>query len=216
MAKPTVLVTYGSWVEQVVAMVARAGARATIIEAGDNWRANYQCAQGIIFTGGPDISPSEYRQAWHHAQPGNAYRDGLELPLARRALHDGKAVFGICRGLQVLMVASGGTLHQDIEADTGVAHPRGSDHGVRVWPHSRLAGAVGHVVTYRVNSYHHQSVKRVPKNWRIVAESSDGVVVEAVEWQRGNGIAVQWHPEVLDDEASARLIAAWVKSVKNW
>jgi putative glutamine amidotransferase len=121
-------------------------------------------------------------------------RDALELRLARLALKDGKPLMGICRGHQVIVVAGGGKLHQDIEMDTGSPHPS-YPHAIRLHPQSLVGRAMG--ATAMVNSYHHQAVKWVPRGWRVVAEATIGVGAEAIECPGLPVISVQWHPEVL-------------------
>lgn len=196
MGRPTVLVTPGSWVNEIAQILMGCGARVQILAPNADLNRAYSRASHILIPGGADIHPREYGENVLWARPTAAERDRLELPLARRALAEGKPLMGICRGHQVITVAAGGTLYQDIRMDLRMAHNVGS-HIIRVHPQSRVGQVTG--VVAQVNSYHHQAVKRVPKGWRVVAESFEGAVVEAIEHPALPVISVQWHPEVLGD-----------------
>ncbi|WP_406677011.1 gamma-glutamyl-gamma-aminobutyrate hydrolase family protein [Moorella sp. ACPs] len=158
---------------------------------------------GLLLTGGGDIEPSFF-----NARPqAGLYkvlpeRDAFELALTRAALAAGKPVLAICRGVQVLNVAAGGNLYQDIKTEVpgalehNQAGPREQpSHDIKVIPGTRLAGILG--AAARVNSLHHQAVRRVGKGLRVSAVAPDGLI-EALE---GDGevvvIGVQWHPEDL-------------------
>lgn len=163
-------------------------------------------ADGLLLVGGPDIDPVHYAQT---VQPGlrqvTPARDKLELTLTRRALRDKIPVFGICRGIQVLNVAAGGSLWQDIASQVPRAqkHDQYPDfredylaHQVQIEPDSRIAGICGKT-RLAVNSLHHQAIDHVGTGLSVVARSEDGII-EAVE---GDGeqwvVGVQWHPEWL-------------------
>jgi len=191
-----VLVTQGSWDVEIGELLTALGARVYFLVPNAGWQKVYQRATHVLIPGGADIHPREYGERVTWARPTAPERDQVELRLAHRALDDGKPLMGICRGHQVITVAAGGTLYQDIEAGTGTAHPS-RPHAIRVHPQSQIGRLLGPVV--RVNSYHHQAVKRVPAGWRVVAESLDGAVVEAIEHPYLPVISVQWHPEVLGD-----------------
>ncbi|MGI6209664.1 MAG: gamma-glutamyl-gamma-aminobutyrate hydrolase family protein [Anaerolineae bacterium] len=159
---------------------------------------------GILLVGGGDVEPSCYgAQRDPKCGPSDERRDRSEIALVHEALRQGKPLLAICRGIQVLNVALGGTLHQDIPSDfpdstlTHSDNPRQSvAHTVRVEPASRLAELVG-AQEMGVNSMHHQAVKDVAPDLRPVAWAPDGVV-EAVEMP-GHALVlgVQWHPEEL-------------------
>ena len=113
----------------------------------------------------------------------------------------GKPVLGVCRGIQVINVAEGGSLHQHLPDVPGTGQHGQHDmrgaplHPVRLEPGSRLAGAFGSL-EIKANSYHHQAVDRVGANLKVVARAADGTV-EAVEGTTGAPVlAVQWHPEM--------------------
>jgi putative glutamine amidotransferase len=166
---------------------------------------------GLVLTGGEDVDPLHYERAAHPQLGGvNPRRDATEIALARAA-HDRKLpVLAICRGVQVLNVALGGTLVQDIpsEVSTIIAHepdaPRQvRTHDIAVNDPSRLASALG-ATSVRVNSIHHQALEQVAPELSVVARAPDGVV-EAVESSEPAwwAVGVQWHPEELVDDAEA-------------
>jgi putative glutamine amidotransferase len=161
---------------------------------------------GILLTGGTDVEPARYG-----AQPEPATfvpepaRDQLEMAFVDLAASEELPVLGICRGLQLLNVWGGGTLHQHVPD-----HARfdvGSDarvDEVTLEPGSLLHELYGPTVT--VNSLHHQTVDRVAGGWRVGARSAAGDV-EGLEWPDHEMVAVQWHPELLDTRASDPLFA---------
>jgi putative glutamine amidotransferase len=171
---------------------------------------------GILIGGGRDIEPSLYGQeAGEHLAPTEPLRDAFELELVERTLDRGLPLLGMCRGIQILNVALGGTLVQDVSlkpewaqhpSDRGwkawkeveraslageeevPPHPR---HPIRVEPGSRLHAALG-VEEVDVDSFHHQALDRVAPELTVVARAPDGVV-EAVELDGGGYVlAVQW------------------------
>lgn len=158
---------------------------------------------GLLVPGGVDIDPARYGQE-RHPQLGavEEERDALELPLAHDALESDLPFLGICRGIQVMAVAAGGTLYQDLPAQLGEVLPHavmneGKDslvHSVEVSPESRLARATGRT-ELQVNSRHHQAVQDLPPGFIITARAPDGVI-EAIE-KPGHpfAIGVQCHPE---------------------
>jgi putative glutamine amidotransferase len=163
----------------------------------------YEVLDGLLLPGGDDVSPKRYGHR-RHPMLGlvDDARDELELDAARRALAGDLPILGICRGMQVLAVAAGGTLYQDIpsEIDAFLDHDvreHGRDHlchELLVEPNSRLATVLGTTSTH-VNSLHHQSVRRVPDGFTVSARAGDGVV-EAIESPAHRYVvAVQCHPE---------------------
>jgi putative glutamine amidotransferase len=165
-----------------------------------------QRLDGFLFTGGPDIDPVLFEGVPHYRVYGiDANRDELEMDLVKGAVANKKPFLGICRGIQVINVALGGTLFTDIEDQVPgalkhdyypgyerdyLAHPVSVDDGSLL---SRIvnAGAL------QVNSLHHQAVKDVSPRLRPIAYSPDHLV-EAVEVQdHFFGLGVQWHPECL-------------------
>jgi putative glutamine amidotransferase len=179
-----------------------------LLDDDERLRAIYKRLDGIVFPGGADIAPGEY-----HEEPiGDlnvieAARDRTELTLARWAFADDLPILGICRGQQVLNVALGGSLWQDLryQGATSREHSdadgRARDamiHRVRLDPDSRLAQLIDET-DIEVNSLHHQAIKTVASQLRVTGKSNDDVI-EAVESpDRRFLIAVQWHPEEIDD-----------------
>ncbi|OLP18010.1 peptidase C26 [Leptolyngbya sp. 'hensonii'] len=163
---------------------------------------------GLIFSGGGDIDPTRYGGE-HHPMVYlvNPERDDFELALAKAALQAHVPVLGICRGSQILTIASGGTLvaHVPDLYSTTVGHrhehpSRPIEHEVALEPDSRLAKILGETKVMVV-SWHHQAVQQVPADWQVVARARDGVV-EAMEHQSHPwAIAVQWHPEMSAPES---------------
>jgi putative glutamine amidotransferase len=163
-------------------------------------------ANAVMLTGGGDVDPSLYGEAPHATyQPSEPGRDEYEIALVKAATQAGLPIFAICRGMQVLNVALGGTLVQDIPSMVnGAVHhavpePRYAiAHEVWVTTGSRLDELMGDKLdsgTSQVNSRHHQAVKTVAAGWDVTGTAPDGVI-EAIE-QPGDilRLAVQWHPE---------------------
>jgi putative glutamine amidotransferase len=161
---------------------------------------------GLLLSGGSDIEPRRYGQVDASARKPDPPRDELELRLAREALAAGMPVLGICRGMQLLNVALGGTLLQDIgDAHTLVMHPVCVTSGTRL--HSILGPAV------EANSRHHQAVDRFAPRLIGNAVAPDGIV-EGVELPgEAFVLGVQWHPEDLSDR---RLFDAFREAVRIW
>lgn len=147
---------------------------------------------GLLLLGGADINPAWYGEAITHAQRPNLQRDLIEWCMVRRAISAGAPVMGICRGHQMLAVAHGGSLHQDLRAEGVTSHNHNGQGHKLVDVTRPLARHMP--ATRRVNSYHHQAVKTVPPGFDVAAESEDGVI-EAI-WRPGY-LGVQWHPELL-------------------
>ncbi|MFN8447422.1 MAG: gamma-glutamyl-gamma-aminobutyrate hydrolase family protein [Anaerolineae bacterium] len=186
----------------------------------------YERVDAVLLPGGPDVDPAYYGEERHPATKIiDDARDTLELTLARWTYEDDRPLFGICRGHQVINVAFGGTLVQDIPSEvvTELPHetpdtlPRSTiRHEVTLDPDSRIASILGrtHVA---VNSLHHQSVERPAPGVTISGYSPDGIV-EALEAPDKRFIlSVQWHPEDLygGDEAMRRLFESFVEAARE-
>jgi putative glutamine amidotransferase len=162
---------------------------------------------GLILTGGEDVDPALYGQAPHERLgPVNRLRDETEIALVHAAREAGKPILAICRGPQLLNVALGGTLIQDIASCVQNALPHHPEdardaraHEVIIEPGSRIAAAVG-ATQISVNSLHHQSILEPAAGLRITARASDGII-EGVESTDKDWwvVAVQWHPEEMSD-----------------
>ena len=179
---------------------------------------------GILLTGGHDVSPALYGEAKSPAcgKP-CVLRDEMEPKLLNLALAADKPVFGICRGIQLLNAALGGTLYQDLptEYPSGVDHHMTPPydrvvHSVRILPNTPLAALVGKE-TLGVNSYHHQAVKALSDKLRPAAYSEDGLVEAAYMPDKRFVLAVQWHPEFSfrTDADSKKLLAAFVAAARG-
>jgi putative glutamine amidotransferase len=157
---------------------------------------------GICLSGGPDIDPDGYGEDRRSPQlgPTEPDLDAYELALAQLADARGVPVLGICRGVQTLNVARGGTLHQHLEGHRQTDAGRITTHSVRIEPGSRLARVMG-VTEADVNSFHHQAADRLGQGLRAVAWAPDGLV-EGIE-SDGDAfyLGVQWHAESLVDRA---------------
>ena len=182
---------------------------------------------GLCLAGGVDVDPAHFGEARHPALGHvDAPRDATELTLARWALAADLPIFGICRGIQLLNVAAGGSLYQDLAAQMPAAQRHNFDladspwerpvHAVRVAEDSRLAALVGtgEVMT---NSFHHQAVKEVAAGFVPSAWTADGVVegIEAPDHRFALG--VQWHPEGMfaTDPLARELFAAFVAACRD-
>jgi putative glutamine amidotransferase len=163
----------------------------------------------LVLAGGGDVDPAGYGAEPHSRTGGvNPLRDASELTLLRGALDRRLPVLGICRGLQLLNVVRGGTLHQHLPEVVGsdvhaVAPATWSTHGVRARPHSHVARLHGGL-DLDVVTYHHQGVDRLGTGLAATAHAPDGTI-EAVEDDAFPFVvAVQWHPEMRDDPALMR------------
>jgi gamma-glutamyl-gamma-aminobutyrate hydrolase PuuD len=179
---------------------------------------------GVMIAGGDDVDPAIYgRQVLPDGKVKiDRGRDQIDFPVFDRAWEDGVPALGICRGLQVMNVARGGTLIQDLtlENPSEVTHrrrkePNRRDHPVKLRAGTRLAMIAGSD-EIDVNSRHHQAVDRPSEDFVVTATAPDGVV-EALEARDGRWlVAVQWHPENLhDDPASRRLFREFVEEVRR-
>lgn len=152
---------------------------------------------GVVLAGGPDIHPSLYGQEPSpELGPTEPELDGSEIALVRLALERGLPMLCICRGLQALNVARGGTLIQDLPGHRQDEPGHVPVHGVTVEAGSRLAGGLG-VVQTRVNSFHHQAADELGLNLRAVAWADDGLVEGLEATDRDWVVGVQWHAEGL-------------------
>jgi putative glutamine amidotransferase len=180
-------------------------------------RAIYDRLDGLFLTGGVDVDPSRYGEP-KHAKCGETDpdRDAIEFQLIRWAIADHKPTLAVCRGIQVLNVACGGSLFQDIgcQCPDAIAHdhfPQADGgptrdylaHDIRVQPGTRLGRCIGaeHAV---VNSMHHQAIKQLAPGLVPSAWAPDGLI-EGVEGANGHHlVAVQWHPEELTETDAQR------------
>ena len=174
--------------------------------------------EGLILAGGVDVGPDAYGAERHPlTDEPNEERDAFELALARRALERNMPLLGICRGMQVMNVAAGGTLHQHLPDVLG--HERHREtvgvfgaHDVRLEARSLAARAAGEKL-HATKSHHHQGVDALGEGFVVTGWSALDALPEAIERPgRRYALGVQWHPEA--DETS-RLIASLVEEARN-
>lgn len=193
-------------------------------EEPELWETYIEAFDGFVFTGGQDIGSHFYGE---YPLPQCGYdaplRDRQELYLARRLMEADKPVLGICRGLQLMNVACGGTLYQDIpsQCPSPVVHRQEKPyelphHQITVSPGSLLHRAIGYDLL-SVNSMHHQAVREIAPGLVVSAIAPDGII-EALEHPgKRFYLGVQWHPEHLwqDYPSSKNLWAAFVSACRN-
>jgi len=180
---------------------------------------------GILFSGGGDIEPERYGSLPHTKVDGiDIDRDQIELHLLKNVINKSMPFFGICRGLQVINVALGGSLYEDLldQRPNTIRHqfvlgmPRDFlAHTVQIEPESRLASILQLSET-KVNSLHHQGIHKVAPGLKITATAPDGVI-EGIELpDYPFGLAVQWHPEWLQtNPAMQALFRAFVNAARD-
>ena len=183
-----------------------------ITEDSEAFSRYLEFCDGFLYSGGPDIAPSFYNEEPHPLLGSSSLReDRFQLKAAELTLASGKPILGICRGIQLLNVALGGTLYQDVSEHPGqvLKHrqetARGDySHTVSLTPGSRLHDMFGDRVM--TNSYHHQSVKDPGAGLVVTGRAADGII-EAVELpDHPFCIGVQWHPEVMLTQEDSMLI----------
>lgn len=205
------------------AALRRAGARAVWIETDNLQQAikRMLACDGLLLPGGEDVDPYYYGQT-PTEKCGEIVkaRDVAELKMLEAFLTTGKPILGICRGVQLMNVYFGGTLHQDIKEISGCSHDdwkrrSKGNHGVTLQPESRLAEIYGKA-QFTVNSLHHQAVDKAAPVLAVGAVSEDGII-EAVEHPGHRFcIGVQWHPEHMSATSplQRQLFKAFVKACK--
>lgn len=212
--------------EGYVASLRRAGARTLLLPPSPGVAPEELLApfDGLVLAGGGDVDPFRYGAPAHHpAVYGvDPIRDESELRLVKAAIGLGMPVLAVCRGMQVVNVALGGTLHQHLPDIQGIdlhGHPTKQSsvlHGVKVSEGTRLAAACGPEVL-RCTSHHHQGVDRLGAGLTEVAWSGDGLV-EAIELDDEDAwiVGVQWHPELTaaEDDIQQALFDALVTAVR--
>jgi putative glutamine amidotransferase len=215
-ARPVFAVKTLQYIEQSVAhWVASQGALPVMVPSpvGETSRGAVTLADyadwldGVVLMGGSDVWPGSYGEEPMKAQwSGDRVRDEYEAALTRAFVAAGKPVFGVCRGLQLLNVAFGGTLLQDISTqqpqslthrDAGL-YDR-NFHAVEFVPGTRLAQIYAATPRTTVNSVHHQAIKDLAPEFQVEARCPDDGMIEAVRWRGASFVAaVQWHPEFHD------------------
>ena len=157
----------------------------------------YSALDGFLFAGGVDVDPVHYGETVQFdSVEVDAARDAFEFALWNKVYPGGKPIFGICRGIQFINVALGGTLYQHIPSHSQKEPGSEAPQHVSITPGSRLYRLIG--AQAETNTFHHQAIKRPADTLRVTAVSDDGTV-EAVETTETGRylLAVQWHPELL-------------------
>jgi putative glutamine amidotransferase len=163
-----------------------------------------QWLDGLVLHGGADVWPGSYGETpLQERWSGDRIRDEYEIALIKAFVEAGKPVFGVCRGLQLINVAFGGTLLQDIgtQLPQALAH-RDADlydhnfHQLEIVPKTRLDALLEGVSSYKINSVHHQGIKELAPDFMVEARCPDDGMIEAIRYCGPSYVAaVQWHPE---------------------
>jgi putative glutamine amidotransferase len=202
----------------------RAGAIPVLIPPQpENADAIVDIVDGILLAGGEDCDPALYGEERHDTvEPGDPRRQSNDVTLARVARERGIPTLGICLGMQVINIAAGGTLVQDIpsQIDTDIQHVSLPEdrarHDVLLEGGTKLAEILP-PGEYNVNSSHHQSVRRLGEGLRVTALAPDGVVEGLEDPRHPFYLGVQWHPEDMGGEDSAeRLLGAFVAAARRF
>lgn len=202
----------------------RAGAVPVVIPPQpENAAEVLDAVDGLVLAGGFDCHPELYGEQPHPTlEPMDSRRQSSDLTLARLARERGVPTLGICLGLQVMNVAAGGTLMQDIDSavQTDVRHASSPEnrarHDVMLEKGTKLAGFVRDL-ELNVNSSHHQAVGRVGEGLRVTALAPDGIVEGLEDPRKAFYVGVQWHPEDMTGEESAvRLFGAFIEAARGY
>jgi putative glutamine amidotransferase len=155
---------------------------------------------GLVLVGGADVPPSAYGEEPHETvYVLTSQRYNFERKLIEKWFKSGKPLLGVCLGMQFTNVVTGGSLIQDIPSQVGTDIIHRGYHEVQIEPGSSLAKILG-AEKASVKSNHHQSVKEMGKNLRVIAHSQDGVIEALERVEGGFGLFVQWHPEQMADK----------------
>jgi putative glutamine amidotransferase len=224
-----------SWVmnHRYLTALAATGAAPVLVPllAGDDaaLRAIYDALDGVFIAGGVDVDPSSYDEpradACGRTDPD---RDAVEIRFTQWARADGKPLLGVCRGLQIMNVAAGGSLYQDCATEfagsikhdyfPNAGHARDYlAHTVHVDPGTRLHDIFG-ADEVQVNSMHHQGLARIADDLTVSATAPDGLIEALEATDHPFAVGVQWHPEMLvdTDSGTRRLFEAFVAAAASF
>lgn len=203
--------------------VSRAGGIPVLLPVTDKDEALEEIARrfdGFLFTGGPDVEPAFYGQKKEDFCGDICpERDNMEMKLFRLVFDLGKPILGICRGIQLMNVALGGTLYQDIPTQV----PSEVPHRVLEKPQARETHEIfvepecpfGNLpLCLKVNSRHHQAIERLAPGLAVRARAADGIIEAVYMPDRPNVRAVQWHPENFCNELSGEIFREFMASVR--
>lgn len=196
----------------------------------ENIESQISLCDGFVFPGGMDINPLIYEEEPHPKLGINSLElDKYQYEFIKRVIfHTKKSFFAICRGYQMLNIVLGGNLYQDIseiEKEDGkiinqhiqLGHSSQGSHSIIVEKGNPLYDLVGE--KYTVNSYHHQSIKKLGKDLKIIAKSKDNVIeaIEYIDDKRSFAIGVQWHPEHMahQDDKAVTLFKKLIEAAKQ-
>ena len=186
----------------------------------------YTDIDGLLLTGGPDIDPSYFGEEVHETTDIEQDRDELELFLFKRSMEENLPVFGICRGIQVMNVAMGGNLYQDIPSQFTdhlthkiLKNKVDSWHEIKIQP-SSLLNQIINESTAKVNSRHHQALKVISDGFAVTAQSKDGIIEAVEDISKRFVLGVQYHPERMietDDfqEHRRKLFEAFIQAASE-
>lgn len=210
--------------ESYIRAITRAGGIPVILPNNEDVSCVEEIVQrldGFLLSGGDDVDPALFGERatskLGHVIP---RRDNFEIALTRYVLeHTNKPLLGICRGIQVMNVAMGGSLHIDLPSDGKLCHslsmyPRNAySHDIEITPGTKLAGVMGQCGG-QVNSFHHQAIKKLADGFTVSARSVPDHVIEAMEMPGERFVlGVQWHPEeLIDCEEAKRLFDSFVQA----
>lgn len=224
MSTPRIAVTSCQKLPNYENAIRRAGAEPVVVDPATSSPADIvREFDGVLLTGGGDVNPAMYGEHTHPSvMPAEPGRDEFELALCRETTAADLPLFAICRGVQVLNVARGGSLVQDIPSQ--IAHPvphKISDppdafaHDVAVTPGSRLQQLLGVKDSCDVNSRHHQSIKAVGHGLVVTATADDGVIEAVEDPALSFCVGVQWHPENFTNGEFAALFEGLVRAAQE-
>lgn len=179
-----------------------------LVEKSDIRVTNYVAElDGLVLQGGSDVNPKQYgEESLRPEWDGDPARDSYEIKLVKKFVSSGKPILGICRGAQLINVAFGGTLYQDVASQIPNTLPHHHVdnydqhyHKILIEPDSHLSKLYPGIRTARVNSIHHQAVKGVGEGLMVEARSDPDGIIEAIRWNGPSYLfGVQWHPEFHD------------------